>query len=156
MPVGTPKIQNDALNALLATGTGISWDDGGTNFAFALLDENYSRDAADTDWGDVSADEVDTGSFPDYAQIACTGRSVVYTGGAAQLHSDRADFGEDVTIDAKWLVCVKGSAGSLAAGAKIIFVVDLDNTSGSAVYSISNGDFAVRSHANGWIDIKQL
>lgn len=150
MPLGSAQIHNDSLNELL-TEAGTQWDTG--TFAFALLDATYAQDDTDTDWSDVSADEV---TDPDYAQVAASGVSLVQSGNTVQFTTDNVSFGTNVTIEAKFLVCVAGTAGALAGTDKIIFTVDLDTTSSSSTISVTSGVFILRaSPTTGWFEIGQ-
>lgn len=110
---------------------------GGLNMASdtltaALLTSAYTPSAAHSTWGDVSTNEVAAGG--DYTQKAVTGQSV--TGGAGTVTVDTADisFGSAVTITAKYLVLVKGTAGALTAGSVLVGYCDL-NTGGGTVSS---------------------
>lgn len=150
MPVGSPQIHNDSLYELMLS-TGTQWDAG--PFAFALLSSAYTQDDADTEWGDVSANEI---TDTDYAQVAASSLSLVQSGNKVQLSSGNASFGTSVTIEAKFLVCVAGTAGALNSTDKIIYTVDLDTTTSGSTIAVTGGPFIIRqSQTTGWFEIGQ-
>lgn len=152
MATDSGKIHNGAMLQLAGNG-GTPWNDGTANFAFILLTEAYTFDAADTEYSHVSANEV---VDVDYAPIAVASRTLTQSTTKTQFSSNHADFGTNVTISAKWLVCIAGNAASLGATDKIIFSLDLDNTSSSATIDKSNDAFIVRpNQSTGWFYLEQ-
>lgn len=144
MALAPLQLHNTALATLFADDTP-QWDDDTADFAWALLSSDYTPSDTHTTWGDVSANEI---SYDDYSQQAVTGRSVDNNTGEAQFDSDPADFGDPVSMQAKYLVLVVGTAGSLASADVVIGTVDLDDGGGSV--TAANGEFKITPNANGW------
>lgn len=151
MALAELQFHNTALTTLFSDATP-QWDDDDADFAWALLGSGYTQSDTDTTWGDISANEI---TDTDYAQQAVTTRSVSNNAGEAQFSSDAADFGSNVSIEAKYLALVQGTAGSLAAGDKVIGTIDLDDSSGTATVFSANGEFKITPHANGFWRIAQ-
>lgn len=149
MAVAALQLHDDALITLFSDATP-QWDDADADFAWALLSDAYTPSDAHTTWGDVSANEI---SYDDYSQQAVTTRSVDNNSGEAQFDSDPADFGDPVSMQAKYLVLVVGTAGSLASADKVIGTVDLDDGGGSV--TAANGEFKITPNANGWFRARQ-
>lgn len=151
MAVAELQLHNDALVTLFKEANA-QWDDSASDFTWALLGSGYTQSDTDTTWGDVSANEI---SDSDYAQQAVSGLTITNNAGEAQFDSDPADFGSNVSIEAKFLVLVQGTATALAAGDKIIGTVDLDDSSSTATKISRNGAFKITPHANGFWRIAQ-
>lgn len=118
---------------------------GGLNMASAgitavLLGSGYTPSAAHSAWSDVSANEIaDSG----YAEQAVSGQTVTLASGTVTVDSGDISFGTNVTLTAKYLVLVQGTAGSLTAASKLIGYCDL-NTGGGTVSSTA-GAFSVNT-----------
>ncbi|WP_308908962.1 hypothetical protein [Pseudokordiimonas caeni] len=115
-----------------------------------LLTDAYSPDlVADASLADVSIFEVSGG---DYAPLSISSPAIVPVAGGAAFSSGDADWGDPVTMpEAKYLVLVKGNAGSLDPGDPLIGFVDLDE-SGDGVASV-NGRFRISTPVGGWFDL---
>ena len=122
------------------------WDDPtADSFAWVLLTDAYVPSDAHDTYSDISANEV---TDADYAAKEVTGRVINTVGANNWLDSADAIFGPNVTIEAKYLVCVQGDKDSLVAGDELVFYIDL-RTEGGTVSS-TNSDFTVQGPANGW------
>lgn len=151
MAVAAMQLHNDAL-ATLFQDDASQWDDENVDFAWVLLGSGYTQSDTDTTWGDISANEI---SDADYAQQEVTGRAITNNAGEAQFSSDAADFGSNVSIEAKFLGLVMGTAGNLAAGDKVIGTIDLDDSSGTATVFSANAEFSIGPNASGFWRIAQ-
>lgn len=129
----------------------IDWE--GT-LAAALLSASHTIDTANDDtWSDVSGEEISDG---DYDSIAVPSPAIsVPSAGTVRFDCGDLDYGDPVTIEAKFLVIVEGTAGSLNAGDKLLAIVDLDEASGSATYDVDAGEFLISINANGVLQVAQ-
>lgn len=150
MATGTTQLHNQAINHLTDT-AGKQWNDGTSDFAFILLTDGYTPADADLTYGDISGNEC---ADADYAQQAASTRQITRSGGTTYFDSDPANFGTNVTIAARYLVCVAGTAGSLNSGDVVLFRVDL-NDGGTGNVDSQNSDFRVDPDTNGWFSIAQ-
>lgn len=118
---------------------------GGLNMASAtvtavLLGSGYTPSAAHSAWSDVSANEIaDSG----YVEQAVSGQTVTLASGTVTVDSADISFGSSVTLTAKYLALVLGTAGSLVSTSKLIGYCDL-NTGGGTVSSTA-GAFSVNT-----------
>lgn len=129
------------------------WDDATAgNIMFCLADAAYTPAATHTTTADVGANLITTG---DGAPIAATSLAIdnTTTPGTTYYDSADANFGASVTISAKWLIAVQPvTAGTFSATtSKLLWYVDLNNSSGSAEASSTASDFIVYAPTNGWI-----
>ncbi len=145
------QLHNAALEHL-ASASGAQWDDGTTQFVWVLLDNAYTQSDADTTWLDIKANEIDDTVQTDYVRQAVSNRTVTTVAGAVEYHADTADFGDDVTLTARFFACVHCAAGSLnLADADIVIgVVDL-----GAEKSSENNDFDLAEPSTGWFYVGQ-
>jgi hypothetical protein len=148
MAMGQAIAYNAGIKHLLESATP-DWDDATGNFAFALLDKSYVPDVAHATWGDVSVHETASSS---YAPIAVGSRTIVASGGNVYLDSADANFGADVTISARYLVCVQSDPVALQGTDKLIFYVDL-NSGGAGNVSSSASTFNAQAPADGWLQV---
>lgn len=147
MAVGETQVYDEAVEFLMEDANG-QWDSA-SDYAFILLDTTHTPDDADNDYQDVSGDECSDG---DYAPIACGTRAVNRATGTSYLDSADADFGDPVTIAARYLVCLQGTFGSLQTTDKLMFYVDL---TGSGNASSTTSAFQVQAPTNGWLSFAQ-
>lgn len=138
MSVGNFTLYGSAKLALLNGGLDLA-----TNaIACALLGSGYTPSAAHDTWSDVSANEIaDAG----YAEKVLSGQTVSGSSGTVTVDSGDISFGAAVTLTAKYIVFVKGTAGSLVAGNTLVGYCDLNTASGTATVSSTNGTFAVNT-----------
>ena len=113
---------------------------GGTIRA-ALLTNAYVPDvAAHATWGDVSAHEV---TDPDYVKQTLGGKTIALDGsGRPVMDADDIDFGDPVTITAKYLVTYLDAASAYLMGH-----VDLNVGAGSLV--VAAGPLVIAINAAG-------
>jgi len=118
-----------------------------------LLDENHVWSDNHETWADILANEVDVGQFPDYTQVAVSGQVVTKITNGCSFDANDIDFGNDVTITAKWCYIVVGTPGSLSPTDVLFLGADLETASGTATKSSTNGDFDVGFDVAGYCDI---
>lgn len=149
MAVGNFLVMDEALEAMANSALG---DLDGLAVTAVLVGSSYTPDmATHATYAHVSGDEI---SGNNYAQVALTGASLQDIAGGVRFDSNDISWGNPVTIPAaKYLVLVVGTAGSLAAGDKIIGIQDL-NTAGGTVHSI-NAEFTIHAPTSGWFDLKR-
>lgn len=96
---------------------------------------------------DDNLDEIDGFECADagYARKTVTTKTVTNTGGAVVLDADDVDFGNPVTITAKYLVLWKDTG--TPSTSYLIGYVDLDTSGGSA--SSNTNQFRLNWNANG-------
>lgn len=110
-----------------------------------LLDENYTPDQdGHSVLADVSANEI---GDADYARQALTTVAVNYdaVSGEVRVDWDNINFGDAVTIEAKYLVVIDDTHANDA----LLCLIDLNTDSVSATASSTNSDFDVNTHADG-------
>lgn len=136
MAAGNFTLYNNAKLLLNNGGLNMASD----GIAAVLLGSGYTPSAAHSTFADISAQEI---SDADYAQKAVTGQTVTGAGGTVTADCADISFGASVTITAKYLALVKGTAGSLVSTDKLVGYCDL-NSSGGTVSSTS-GAFSVNT-----------
>lgn len=115
---------------------------GGTIKAM-LLTSDYTPDAAaDQYLDDISADECADG---DYARQTISGKSISLVGGKVRFDCGDIDFGDTVSIVAKYLVLFRDTG--TPATSTLLWFCNL-NTGGGSVSS-TTADFEIAIHANG-------
>lgn len=151
MAVGAVQVYDGGLAKLLNDAEA-QWDSSAT-FQFALLLTGYTPADTHALWSDVSANVCVDG---DYGAQLVTSRTVSDSGNPIYLDSADAIFGPNVTISARYLVCVQTASaveGTLAGTDKLIFYQDL-NTGGGNISS-TNSNFTITAPTNGWLSIGQ-
>jgi len=119
---------NGSLNMASATITAV------------LLGAGYTPAASHSTWADVSANEIaDSG----YVEQAVSGQTVTLASGTVTVDSADISFGTSVTLTAKYLALVLGTAGSRSSTDKLIGYCDLN--SGGGTVSSSAGAFSVNT-----------
>lgn len=131
MSAGNFTLYDNAKLLLLNGGLNMASD----TLAAVLLTSSYTPSAAHSTFADVSTDEV---ADADYDQQAVAGESVTGSGGTVTVDTGDISFGSAVTITAKYLVLVKGTAGALTGTEKLIGYCDL-NSGGGSVSSTAAG-----------------
>jgi len=119
------------------------------NMTAILLSATHAWNPLDAILSDISANEIaDVG----YAQVAISGQVVNQITNGMKFDCADIDFGNAVTITAKWLYIIVGTSGGLLAGDLILGGMDLDDTNGTAVQSSTAGDFDIAINASGLFD----
>lgn len=114
----------------------------GHSFKAALCASGYTPNVATHA---ALADLTNELSGGDYARVTLTGVSVARSGTTVKFTSDPVDFGDDVTLTAKYLVLYDDTHASDA----LLGYVDLNTGGGSA--SSTDGPFEVAPDAaDGW------
>jgi len=154
MAIGAVTKYNQMESVLLASANR-QWDDATAGSSMFVLAKNtYTFDATDTTVADLGTAGVDWINSGDGAPINLTTPTIdaATTAGSTYLDSDSANFGTTVTITAKFLICVQPvSAGTVASTSKLLWCIDLDDSSGTASKSSSASDFVINTPTNGWI-----
>lgn len=136
MAAGNFTLYDNAKLLLLNGGLDMS----SATLAATLLGSGYTPSAAHDTWSDVSSNEItDSG----YSEQAVSGQTVTLASGTVTVDSADISFGSSVTLTAKYLVLVLGTAGSLAGTDKLVGYCDL-NSSGGTVSSTA-GAFSVNT-----------
>lgn len=113
----------------------------------ALLTSGYTPNIVAHDFfDDVSASECADG---DYAQITLASKTLGIVSGKLRFDCANLDFGNSVTITAKYLVIYKDTG--TPATSPLLFIVDL-NTAGGSASSVSS-DFDLAIAATGIYEI---
>ena len=153
MAVGTVTKYNQ-LESVLFSSAGNPWDDATPgNIMFVLAKYTYTPAATHTTMADVGTSGVDWIASGDGAPMNATTLALddTTTPGTTYYASDDADFGTSVTITAKWLLAVQPvSAGTAASTSKLLWYVDLNDTSSTASASATATSFNVAMPTNGW------
>ena len=147
MAAGQFTLTNKAIQDI---GNTVDWVADG--IAAVLVDVAHTPAITETTFANISANEVNSGTFPDYAQVALTNKSLgKATATEVQYDSDVVSFGTNVTIEARYIYFVKGTAGALIAGDAIVGYCDIDTSLGAAENAKStNSVFSVGPSATGW------
>lgn len=143
MAVGTPKVYEKSLLLIQQQ----SLDFVNDTIKAALLDTAHTVDVANHDFfDDVSADEI---GDADYSQITLSGKSISIVSNKIRFDFADLDFGDNVTISARYLVIYKDTG--TPSTSPVIWIVDL-NTGGGNLSS-TNSDFDAAVNANGIYEI---
>ncbi|MAU40987.1 MAG: hypothetical protein CMF31_05125 [Kordiimonas sp.] len=110
-------------------------------FTAHLVDETWTP-AQNTDdlWSSISAKECADG---DYSALALSGLTLTQSGGVIYWDFADLDFGNTVTISAKYLIIKHNTSG------KIVGFVDLNTASTSALASSTAANFDIGINASG-------
>lgn len=100
--------------------------------------------ATDITYSNVSANECADG---DYAAQDATGETCSQTTGTVTVDVGDVDFGNTVTITAKYLYLLRGTAVGKTGTDRIVGYVDLNNGGGSV--SSTSGNFDIAINASG-------
>ncbi len=113
-----------------------------------LVDNAQTPSTANDDvYSDISGNECADGDYT--AQVISGAAWSNPSGRNFKFDADDVDFGNSVTISARYLYVVRRAGGSLVAGDLIVGYMDL-NDGGGANVSSTNGDFDVSWNvANG-------
>lgn len=148
MAMGAMNLYDAALEAIFEGGVGSLESVG---IAATLLGSGHTVDLDTHDtWSDVSGDELSTAG--DYDSVALTTKAVAQITDGISFDSDNIAFGDPVTIeDAKYLVLVIGTAGSLSGTDKLLGIADL-RSEGGTVGAVGS-EFTVQAPAGGWFTV---
>jgi hypothetical protein len=118
---------------------------------FCLADETYTPSATHTTTTNVGAALITAGDGAPI-NVASPDLDAATTPGTTYYDSNAADFGASVTIDAKYLICVQPTAAGTfsATTSKLLWYVDLNTASGTAIISSVANAFKIDPPANGW------
>ena len=147
MAAGQFTLTNKAIQDI---GNTIDW---ATDAITAILvDVAHTPAITESVYSDVSVNETDSGTFPDYTQIALTAKTLdKATATEVKYKSDVVSFGTTVTLEARYVYFVKGTAGALVAGDAIVGYCDMDTALGVAENAKStNSVFSIGPSADGW------
>tara|TARA_R110000823_G_scaffold31226_5_gene89111 strand:- start:605 stop:1048 length:444 start_codon:yes stop_codon:yes gene_type:complete len=142
MPAGSFTLYNSA-KLDIHEGT-INLDTGGDTILAILLTVGYTPVATHSTYADVSANLVADG---DYSDQVVTGQDLVETAGVVTFDANDVSYGNPVTITAKYIVLMKRTTGTKAAGDPLIGYMDLETGGGSV--SSTNAPFQLAWNASG-------
>lgn len=91
-----------------------NWDNPKANYKFILLNNKYKPDSNHRIFNDVKEYEI---TDPDYKRQPVTNRIKFIEKNAFYIDSDNANFGNEVTLRAAYLVCIKNN--------ELLFYVDI-------------------------------
>jgi len=115
-----------------------------------LLTSSHTFTIGDTTLTDIVANEISDG---DYSPQDMTGEALSGAAGTVKYDADVVDFGNTVTITARYMAILKGTVAAKTGTDKLCFSCELDDTTDK---SSSNGDFDVDFHAtNGLVTVAQ-
>ena len=143
----------DGANEILLEDATEQWDEAAADYMFILAKDTYTPSDAHTTVANVGTGDVHWIETGDGAPIAAGTRTVGFTGADTFMDSADADFGDPVTITAKYLICILSATGTVQSTDKLIFVNDLVTEGGNA--SSSAAAFKVTAPANGWFKYAQ-
>ena len=149
MSLGTVQKYNQFPDLVLRSANR-QWDDPAAGSAmFILATSTYTPSPAHSTAADLGANVITTGNGSPI-NVATPVQTLLAN--VTWFSSGGANFGNPVTITAKYLVCVQPVvAGNYAATAKLLWYVDLSSGGGSLV--VSAGSFNILPPVNGWVDI---
>ena len=117
-----------------------------------LVDANHSPVISEDVYSDISADEITVGAFPDYSQETVTSK-ILLKGTVTEVgySSSQVSFGNTVTISARYLYFVVGTASSLNPTDVVLGYCDLNEALGPTdnVSSLSS-TFFINPSSVGW------
>lgn len=138
----------------LMKANGRQWDDPAVgNLMFVLATEAYTPSAAHETAANIGAALITTGPG---APINLTGQSIddTTTPGRIYFDSNPANFGSNVTISAKYLICVQPiTPGTFANTAKLLWYVDLNTLTPTSIANSINSVFRIDPPENGWLRV---
>lgn len=152
MALGTVTKYNQ-FEKLIGDTANRQWNDATAgNIMFCLAHAAYTPAATHTTTTDLGANVITAG---DGAPIAATALAIddTTTPGTTYYDSADANFGAAVTVSAKWLIAVQPVTANTfsATTSKLLWYVDLNNTSGSTEASSTASDFIVYAPTGGWL-----
>ncbi len=134
------------------------WTDASAgNHVFYLAKGSYTPSAAHTTVANLGVADVDYIATGEGMPIIVATPTLddTTTPGTTYWNSADANFGSNVTISAKFLICAQPVAASGTpvsdATDKLLWYCDLDNTTTSTEVSSSGSTFNVAPATNGWI-----
>ena len=117
---------------------------------FILVDNTYTPAATHTTAAEVTG--IITAGDGAPINVGTPTLDDTTLAGTTYWDSLAADFGASVTVTAKYLICVQPVvAATYASTAKLLWHVDLDDTTGASEVSSVAAVFKVSPSANGWI-----
>ena len=151
MAIGTVT-KYDQFESIMAGESERQWEDATAGSCmFILVGNAYTPASTHT----TTTNLTDVITAGDGAPINVTTPTLddTTTAGTTYWDSLAADFGADVTVTAKYLVCIQPvtAATYSATTSKVLWYVDLDDTTTSTEVSSIGAAFKVNPSANGWI-----
>lgn len=151
MAIGTVTKYDKGVSTLLKNADR-QWDDATAgNIMFCLAKAVYTPSTTHSTVADLGVADTGYIATGDGAPINAPSPSLddTTTPGSVYFDSLAANFGNPVTITAKYLVAVQPAvAGTFASTAKLLWYVDLETGGGSV--SSTNSEFVINTPTNGW------
>jgi len=146
------------FEGLMLSDASRQWDDATAgNIMYVLADETWTPLATHTTTNDVGTTGAAVLTVAgDYNHLAATTLAVdaATTAGTSYLQSDAANFGASVSITAKYLIAIQPVvANTYALTSKLLWYVDLDDTTTGTTVSSVSSNFAINQPTNGWVSI---
>lgn len=145
MAAGNPQLYSQFLLDLLDN----TEDWVNNNHYAALMNSTHAFSEGHTTWADISANVCVSG---DYAPKDLTTEAVTEAAGVVTIDAAAVDFGNTVTITARSIVVLKGTAAAQSGTDELCFSALLDDT---ADKTSSAGDFDVDWNASGICTVTQ-
>jgi hypothetical protein len=121
MPVGPFLSHDTGFKTLLGTG---DWTGAGAYYAVLATTSESPDRAAQVDYEDILEECADG----DYDQVAITGAAAAVNSTKVRFTCSKIDFGSEVTISARYLYILEGTAASPANSDEIIGHIDLSGS----------------------------
>lgn len=121
-----------------------------TWYGVLITSSHTPNNSTDDLYSDISANEVSGGGYTRQDEVL----SVSEAAGTTTVDATDLDFGNTVTITAKYCYILKGAEGAPVAGDDILGYVDLDTGGGSV--SSNNGDFDITWNASGLFTVSRV
>lgn len=120
-------------------------DSDGASYYWVLITASHTPNTAtDITLSNISANECADG---DYVAKDATGVSIAQTSGTVTFDIGDVDFGNTVTITAKYLYLVRGTVAGKTGTDRLVGYVDLNSGGGSV--SSTSGNFDITINASG-------
>lgn len=127
----------------------LNLDSDGASYYWCLITASHTPNTAtDITFSNISANECADG---DYAKQDATGVSIANSAGTTTFDIGDVDFGNTVTITAKYLYLVRGTVAGSTGTDRLVGYVDLNSGGGSV--SSTNGNFDITINASGIITV---
>lgn len=122
--------------------------DGASYYWVLILAAHTPNTATDITYSNISTNVCADG---DYAAQDATGVSIANSGGTTTFDIGDVDFGNTVTITAKYLYLVRGTVAGSSGTDRLVGYVDLNSGGGSV--SSTNGNFDITINASGIVTV---
>lgn len=127
----------------------LNLDSDAATYYWVLITASHTPNTAtDITFSNISANECADG---DYVAQNATAVSIANSGGTTTFDIGDVDFGNTVTITAKYLYLVRGTVAGKTGTDRLVGYVDLNSGGGSV--SSTNGNFDITINASGIVTV---